>query len=163
MYQLSSQWNELKFDSSVVDLRSYDGNEKMHLYWMVRRVTPSMIEKQRKANGPPIKVNMELKNHEFYHALTSVLPDKGTMSQTVAVAAPFLTNIVDLKQGDVLALAVSDTPVKDDGPKRQRVRTWETDAVDKAKKLQKHAGKHASGDTDDPIGGLSSENGNWYI
>ena len=62
-----------------------------------------------------------------------------------------------------MTMGVSDTPVKDDGPKRQRVRTWETDAVDKAKKLKRDAGKHASGDTNDPIGGLSSENGNWYI
>ena len=74
-----------------------------------------------------------------------------------------MTNTVDLKKGDVLTMEVRDAPVKEDGTKKQRVRTWETDAMTKAKKHQRQAGKHASGDTDDPIGGFSSENGNWYI
>ena len=85
------------------------------------------------------------------------------MNHTVVVTAPFLTNTVDLKKGDVLTMGVSDTPAKEDGPKKQRARTWETDAVNKARKHQRQAGKSASGDKDDPIGGFASENGNWYI
>ena len=161
-YQVSSQWNELKFDDTVVDCRSFDGNEKMHLYWMVRRVTPSMLEKDRKQKHKrdPIKVNMELKTHEFYHATTSILPGSGSLAHTVVVTAPFLTNTVDLKQGDVLVMEVPDAPEKEDGTRKARARTWETDAVTKAKKLQKQASKHA---IDDPICGFSSENGNVYI
>ena len=156
---------EPRFDISMVDYRSFDGKEKMHLYWMVRRVTPSMIEKEKKQkdNRYPIKGNMELQTFDFYHAMTSMMPDKKSMHHSVVVTAPFLTNTVDLKKGDVLTMEVRDGPVKEDGTKKQRVRTWETDAMSQAKKHQKQAGKHASGDVDDPTGGILSENGNFFI
>jgi len=47
-YMLSNQWQELAHDPTVVGSRKYDGAEKMHLYWKVRRVTPQMIEDNKK-------------------------------------------------------------------------------------------------------------------
>ena len=153
-YTLTGQWQELAHDPAVAGSRVFDGAEKMHMYWKVRRSTSKTIAEDKKARlagdkkvlaTKPIVANMTMGNHDFYHGLTAALPSKQSMQRTTVVTVPYLTNNCDLVAGDILTLEVDDEP--DKAPQTRRGRTWVSQETQKAKRQKRAA---ADGDEGAP-------------
>ena len=141
-YMVHSCWTELKYDPAVVGSRVYDGTERLHHYWKVRRVTPTMIENSRKKHEKDIPINMELGEHEFFYTLAAMMPGPvpKSISKTTVVTVPYLTNTTDLKEGDILAMRVHDPPEKKKAAPKKH--TWDSQAKEKVNEQRKKQNPH---------------------
>ena len=123
---------------------STENKESMHPFWIVRRMPPSELERvaadARKRDKPIPRFNMTTIKKTVAIVTNSVV--KGTMiSVPRQIDVPFMTNSVDIPQGEELIIEIPE-PKKDDS-KNKRQRTWreEQSAADatqaRAKKMKK--------------------------
>ena len=114
---------------------STENKESMHPFWIVRRLSPSELERAkadaRKQDKPIPRFNMTTINKTVAIVTNSVV--KGTMiSVPRQIDVPFMTNSVDITQGEELIIEIPEK--KDDSKNKKRQRTWreEQSAADAA-------------------------------
>ena len=127
---------------------STENKESMHPFWIVRRMPPSELERAandaRKQDKPIPRFNMTTIKKTVAIVTNSVV--KGTMiSVPRQIDVPFMTNSVDIPQGEELIIEIPEK--KDDSKNKKRQRTWreEQSAADaaQAKAKMKKSGEAA--------------------
>ena len=112
-----------KLDDAVAShVRAWEfkGDETLHLFWVVERLTED--ERRKTQRGA---FNLKYEDKEF-SAVTVGASVGGSMSVTFIVVVPIMTNAVDVKKGDDLLLQVTSPQSR----AKRKARSWKDD-VDK--------------------------------
>ena len=117
-----------------IRLWTWNGEETMHPFWAVRRMTRWDLEKESTAQAP-LAFNVELVDVD-YSVVSLGAFQEDTVGITLAVRVPMITNTVDLEAGQEL---IMETATKKKTAKRTI--TWRDDATSKARAKAKAKAK----------------------
>ena len=133
------------------------GDESMHPFWAVRRMTSDQLMKEIAvaAKGSvkrlPPRFNCKLEEHQLSCVTNGVVKDQSVITSRLH-AVPFLVNMVALEEGEELILELT---VKKKEAKA-KARTWKTAVADDDKK-QESANKKAKTNVNAPNAGQQSQ------
>ena len=115
-------------------LWTWNGEETLHPFWAVRRMTREDLEKESSAQVP-LAFNAELVEVE-YTVVSLGAFQQDNVGITLAVRVPMITNTVDLEAGQELIMetAPKKKPTK-------RTISWRDDATSKARAKAKAKAK----------------------
>lgn len=105
----------------------FKGEETMHPYWAIPRVTQADVQKST-ISGEPMEINMELSDKRFQTVVVGNVADEG-LKLVIAVDVPFLVNAHRLKPKAALHVLTAPKPES-----KKRPMNWKDDVAAQARK-----------------------------
>ena len=122
------------------------GQESMHPFWAVRKLTEKQLQKQQmKIPEGQLKprLNCELQMKTLSCVCIATAKDT-CLNRTRIIEAPFLVNSTALEKGEELILEIAEVKAKKDNTKR----TWKDAMKEEDKEAKKQRGKRETKDAE---------------
>ena len=127
----------------------WTGEETMHPFWAVRRLTQQELKKEEASRGPgqlPLRFNCELVEKEISNVTVLTMPEVSNRTRVVSVQ--WLTNSVPLVENEELILEIGKPKANKPDNKRSWRDVHKEEVAAKAKAKAKTVAKKAPNKSD---------------